>query len=72
MDEPRDPIVSVVIPAFNEEEGIEGVVRQIQSLPGPIEMIVVDDGSTDRTAERAIAAGARVMRHRATADTEPP
>lgn len=63
MDESRDPIVSVVIPAFNEEEGIVGVIRQIQSLPGPIEMIVVDDGSRDRTAERAIAAGARVIRH---------
>jgi glycosyltransferase involved in cell wall biosynthesis len=63
MDEAREPIASVVIPAFNEEDGIEGVVRQIQALPGAIELIVVDDGSTDRTAERAAAAGARVLRH---------
>jgi glycosyltransferase involved in cell wall biosynthesis len=39
------------------------VVHQIQALPGPIELIVVDDGSTDRTAQRAAAAGARVVRH---------
>lgn len=63
MDEAREPIVSVVIPAFNEEDGIEGVVRQIQALPIPVELVIVDDGSTDRTAARAAAAGARVVRH---------
>ncbi|MDM7915352.1 MAG: glycosyltransferase family 2 protein [Candidatus Eisenbacteria bacterium] len=55
--------VSVVVPAYNEEEGIADVVRQIRALAGPIELIVVDDGSTDATAARAEEAGACVLRH---------
>jgi glycosyltransferase involved in cell wall biosynthesis len=52
--------VSVVIPALNEEESIADVVRAvIAERVG--EVIVVDNGSTDRTAERARAAGARVV-----------
>jgi len=58
--EPGD--VSVVIPAFNEEEGIAAVVAEVRARPWR-EVLVVDDGSTDRTAERAAAAGARVVRH---------
>ncbi|HEV2881087.1 MAG TPA: glycosyltransferase family 2 protein [Pyrinomonadaceae bacterium] len=52
--------VSVVIPALNEEETIAAVVR---AVPREIasEVIVVDNGSDDRTAERARAAGARVV-----------
>lgn len=52
--------VSVIIPALNEEETIAGVVRDV---PREIarEIIVVDNGSNDRTAERARAAGARVV-----------
>jgi glycosyltransferase involved in cell wall biosynthesis len=53
--------VSVVIPALNEEAAIGGVVREIPR--GLVdEIIVVDNGSTDRTAEIAAAAGARVVR----------
>ena len=61
MAEPRD--VSVVIPAFNEEGGIAGVVQQVIARHAWREVLVVDDGSTDATAERATAAGARVVRH---------
>jgi glycosyltransferase involved in cell wall biosynthesis len=52
--------VSVIIPALNEEETIADVVRNV---PHEIvsEIIVVDNGSDDRTAERARAAGARVV-----------
>ena len=53
--------VSVVIPALNEEEPIAGVVRDCLTTGVPGEVIVVDNGSTDRTAERARAAGARVV-----------
>ena len=60
MAEPGD--VSVVIPAFNEEEGIAAVVAEVRARPWR-EVLVVDDGSTDRTAERAAEAGARVVRH---------
>ena len=59
--EPR--AVSVVIPAFNEEDGIADVVARLAASGPWREILVVDDGSTDRTAERAAAAGARVVRH---------
>ena len=53
--------VSVIIPAFDEEEPIAGVVRECLATGLPDEVIVVDNGSTDRTAERAHEAGARVV-----------
>ena len=53
--------VSVIIPALNEEEPIAGVVRECIATGVPHEVIVVDNGSTDRTAERAREAGARVV-----------
>jgi len=53
--------VSVVIPALNEEEPIAGVVRECLATKIPTEIIVVDNGSDDRTAERAREAGARVV-----------
>ena len=60
--------ISIVIPAFNEELAVEGVIRELLELirkDGIIgEVLVVDDGSKDRTAEHAKAAGARVLRHR--------
>ncbi len=54
-------IVSVVIPCLNEEDPIAGVVREVLAQ-NVDEVIVVDNGSTDRTAERASMAGARVVR----------
>jgi len=54
--------VSVVIPALNEEKTVAEVVEG--ALRFADEVIVVDDGSTDRTAELAKRAGARVVRHR--------
>ena len=54
-------VVSVIIPALNEEEPIAGVVREVAATIIPAEIIVVDNGSTDRTAERARDAGARVV-----------
>jgi glycosyltransferase involved in cell wall biosynthesis len=53
--------VSVVIPALNEEEPIAGVVRECLETGVPDEVIVVDNGSSDGTAERACEAGARVV-----------
>src|SRR6185436_12871353 len=53
--------ISVVIPALNEEEPIGDVVRECLATGLPNEVIVVDNGSTDRTAERAREAGARVV-----------
>lgn len=58
------PLVSVVIPARNEAGHIADVVtavRRQRSVAGEVEVLVMDDGSTDATAERARAAGARVV-----------
>jgi glycosyltransferase involved in cell wall biosynthesis len=55
------PIVAVVIPCLNEAEPIGAVVKDLLALAVD-EVIVVDNGSTDRTAEVAAAAGARVVR----------
>jgi len=44
-------VVSVIVPAHNEEAGIEAAVRSIAASNRPVEIIVVDDGSTDATAE---------------------
>ena len=54
------PRISVIIPALNEEETIAAVVR---AIPAQLvdEVIVVDNGSTDRTAERAQQAGASIV-----------
>jgi glycosyltransferase involved in cell wall biosynthesis len=53
--------VSVIIPALNEEEPIAGVVRECFATGVPDEVIVVDNGSSDHTAEQARDAGARVV-----------
>ncbi len=53
--------VSVVIPALNEEEPIAEVIRGCSATGVPREIVVVDNESTDRTAERARAEGARVV-----------
>jgi len=53
------PALSVVIPAYNEEDGIADIVERVLSVKTPLaeagvqemELIVVDDGSSDRTAE---------------------
>jgi glycosyltransferase involved in cell wall biosynthesis len=65
--ESRLPPVTVVIPAFNEEAG---VARQVEEIRGVLqrrrvahEIIVVDDGSTDRTMAEAVRVGARVLHH---------
>jgi glycosyltransferase involved in cell wall biosynthesis len=53
--------VTVVVPAYNEAAGVAGVVSGLRQEFGTV--VVVDDGSSDGTAELARAAGARVVRH---------
>jgi glycosyltransferase involved in cell wall biosynthesis len=56
----RLPATAIIIPCLNEEEPIADVVREVLA-EGIGEVIVVDNGSTDRTAQRAAIAGARVV-----------
>jgi glycosyltransferase involved in cell wall biosynthesis len=55
----RDPLLSVVMPVYNERDTIEGMIARVLAVPGlRIELIVVDDGSKDGTSDllRALAA----------------
>ena len=64
-----DPLISVVIPAFNEEKNIVNVIAQtetvLQSLNLPYEIIVVDDGSNDNTRLNASNNGAKLISYSA-------
>ncbi len=58
------PLVSLIVPAYDEEEVIAGKVANALALDYPrdrLEVIVASDGSTDATAERARAAGADLV-----------
>lgn len=72
IDTAAQVMLSVVIPAWNEEAGIGEIISRVQSirlsLPDAgvddLEIIIVDDGSSDRTAEIAASfSGVRVVRH---------
>jgi glycosyltransferase involved in cell wall biosynthesis len=55
--------LSIVLPAKNESAAIGNTVKGIVNLYPEAEVIVVNDGSTDSTAEVAMAAGAKVVQH---------
>ena len=54
---------SVIVPAFNEAASIGALITGLRAAADWGELLVVDDGSRDETAERARTAGARVIRH---------
>jgi glycosyltransferase involved in cell wall biosynthesis len=60
-------MISMIIPAYNEElaivETVDACKRTLAKLGGEYEIIIIDDGSSDNTADVAVAAGARVIRH---------
>ena len=56
----KDQRITVIIPCLNEEQGIEQILRRMP--PYVDEVIVVDNGSTDRTASVASSLGATVIR----------
>lgn len=47
----RDPLLSVVMPVYNERTTIDEITRRVLAVPVRIELIVVDDGSVDGTRE---------------------
>lgn len=59
--------VSVIVPAFNEEQSVYVVVNKISSVMVSAgiehEILLIDDGSQDATAARAESAGAKVIKH---------
>src|SRR5688500_9604228 len=59
MAEPRR---IAIVPARNEKGAIGDVVREIRDFDPGLDVLVIDDGSTDETAELAAAAGAIVLR----------
>jgi glycosyltransferase involved in cell wall biosynthesis len=52
-----------IVPAFNESASISRVVDELRAHAPGFDIVVVDDGSTDDTADRARSAGAEVVRH---------
>ncbi|MDR1990272.1 MAG: glycosyltransferase family 2 protein [Acidobacteriaceae bacterium] len=54
---------SIIIPAFNEAHAVGTLVHALRSTATWKEILVVDDGSSDETGERAASAGARVLKH---------
>jgi glycosyltransferase involved in cell wall biosynthesis len=46
-----DPLLSVVMPVYNERTTIDEIIRRVLAVPLRVELIVVDDGSTDGTSE---------------------
>jgi len=59
-----------IVPAYNEEKNIYDVVKRLKKMN--FKVIVVDDGSKDRTYELAKKAGAIVLRHKKTKERERP
>jgi len=47
----NDPLLSVVMPAFNEKETIEEIIRRVLAVPLRTQLVVVDDASTDGTRD---------------------
>lgn len=57
------PDAALILPAYNEERGLAATLRAVERIPIRIEVVVVDDGSQDATADVAEAAGVRLVRH---------
>jgi glycosyltransferase involved in cell wall biosynthesis len=51
-----------IVPAFNEEHTLPGVIRELRAFDPGLDIVVIDDGSGDRTAQVAASCGAYVLR----------
>jgi glycosyltransferase involved in cell wall biosynthesis len=58
----RRPRTLVIIPAYNEEDALPGVLRELAERAPELDVVVIDDGSTDGTAASVEAAGVEVVR----------
>lgn len=59
----KHPPVTVLMPAYNEEQSIGATITKLKELYPDFEILVVDDGSTDNTMQVAMDAGANVWPH---------
>jgi glycosyltransferase involved in cell wall biosynthesis len=59
----KTPSVTILLPAYNEEQSIATTIKSIHQLHPDFEILVIDDGSTDNTMKEAIEAGATVWPH---------
>ncbi len=55
---------TIIIPAFNEEKTLGEVLKKVSKIPGSWEVLVVDDGSRDKTSEVAGKFNVRVIKHK--------
>ncbi len=55
--------IKVIIPAYNAQDTLGEIVQRVRSLSSQLEVVVVDDGSKDATAEVARSSGAKVIVH---------
>jgi len=63
LNEREKEKILVVIPALNEEEQIATVVQHVKEQVPEAQILVVNDGSSDRTEQSALASGAKVLSH---------
>ncbi len=61
--EPGKEKILVLIPAFNEQDQIPAVIRQVREEIPQAKVLVINDGSNDLTAQQARASGAKVLTH---------
>ena len=61
MTESSGPMITAIIPAYNEEKAIGRIVEDVKRYVQDV--VVVDDGSSDATRDVALSAGATVLRH---------
>lgn len=63
MTDTKSTEVTILLPAYNEEQAIGTTVKRIKELHPDFEVLVIDDGSTDNTMNEAMEAGANVWPH---------
>ena len=63
MSPNETPKITILVPAYNEEQSIRNTVRTIRQMYPDFEVLVVDDGSTDGTMKVAMEEGAHVWPH---------
>lgn len=63
MNFPNSPKIYILIPAFNEESVIQDVIKEVRDA-GYENIIIVDDGSSDNTYEKAKITGATALHHK--------